>query len=142
MLSQLTAMPNNTPSRILNVSLWLVQALLAASFIWAASMKLFQSPDKLAAMWPWTGQVSQWLVKGTGIIDLLGGLGIVLPSLLRIKPVLTPITGICIILLMICATAFHVSRGETSVIGANICFAIMAAFIAWGRYKKAPVYPR
>jgi hypothetical protein len=135
-------MQQSTPSRALLVSLWLVQALLAACLIWAASMKLFQSPGKLAAMWPWTGQVPQALVKGTGIIDFAGGLGIILPSLLRIKPMLVPITGICIIILMVCASAFHISRGEASVIGANVCFALMAAFVAWGRYKKAPITPR
>lgn len=124
------------PSKALNIALWTTQILLAASMVWAASMKLFQPVDKLAAMWPWAGQVPAAFVKFTGIIDLLGGLGLILPAMLHIRPRLTPITAIAVIVLMICASAFHISRGEASVIGVNIAFAAMAAFIAWGRLKE------
>jgi len=124
------------PSKALNITLWVAQLLLASSMVWAASMKLLQ-PEKVAAMWPWAGQVSPALVKFTGIVDLLGGLGLVLPILLNIKPKLTPIAAICVIVLMVCASIFHVVRGEASQIGVNIVFASIAAFIAWGRFKKA-----
>ena len=125
-----------TPSKALNIWLWIAQVLLAASLIWASSMKLFQSIEKLALMWPWVAQVPPALVRFTGIVDLLGALGLILPTLTRIKPILTPVAAICIIVLMICAGTFHVIRGEASVIGVNIGFAIFAAFIAWGRWKQ------
>lgn len=123
-------------SKALNIALWITQILISASMLWAASMKLFQPIDKLAAMWPWTGQVAPAVVKLTGFIDILGGIGIILPSLLRIQPRLTVLSAIGIIVLMICASIFHISRGEASVIGVNIIFAAMAAFIAWGRSKN------
>ena len=127
------------PSKALNITLWIVQAVLAASFFWGACMKLFMPVNELSAMWPWAGQIPRVLVKITGIVDLTGAIGLIVPSLLRIKPVLTPISAIAIIALMICASLFHIARDETSQIGANIIFAMMAAFIAWGRLKKAPV---
>lgn len=123
-------------SKVLNITLWIAQVLIALTFAWAAYMKLFSPVDKLAAMWPWTGQVSPLLVKGTGIIDLLGALGLILPGLLGVQPKLTGITAICIVVLMVVASAFHISRGEASLIGFNIFVTVFAAFIAWGRLKR------
>lgn len=127
------------PATILHVILWVVQIGLSVSLLWAAGMKLFQPPDKLATMWPWVGQVPVALVKFTGIVDLLGAMGLVLPALLRIRPQLTPLTAGCLILLMVCASIFHIMRGEASVIGVNIVFALLAVFVAWGRLTKAPI---
>lgn len=124
------------PSNTLNIILWITQVLLSITFIWAACMKLFQSSDKLAAMWPWTAE-NTVLVKLTGVLDLLAGLGLVLPGLLRIQPKLTIFTAYASIALMIAAIIFHVSRGEASQIGINIFFAALAAFIAWGRTKNS-----
>lgn len=124
------------PSKALNIILWILQALLAATLIWAAVMKLGKPPRELAAMWPWAGEVSPALVQLTGIADLLGGLGLILPGLLRIKPGLTPVTALGVVALMICASMFHILRGEASQIGFNVVVAVIAGFIAWGRLKK------
>lgn len=129
----------NRPSKVLNITLWIVQVLMACTLIWAAYTKWFQPIDKLAAMWPWTGQIAPMQVKLTGLADLLGGLGLVLPAMLRIRPKLTPVAAIGVVLLMVCASVFHISRGEASVIGFNIVFAVLAAFVAWGRLTKAPI---
>src|SRR5689334_2640290 len=121
-------------SRVFTITLWIVQGLLASSLIWSSWMKLFQPVHELAAMWPWAGEVSPLLIKFTGVVDLLGGLGLVLPAGLRIQPKLTPIAALGIIALMVCASVFHISRGESSSIGANIIFALLAGFVAWGRF--------
>jgi len=130
------------PSKTLHVILWIVQLLLASSMIWASSVKLFQPVNQVAAMWPWAGEVSETFLKFTGVVDLLGASGLILPSLLRIQPKLTPIAAIGVVILMICASAFHISRGEGANIAPNVIFAIMATFIAWGRFRKAPIYPK
>lgn len=125
-------------SNTLNIFLWIAQVLLAVTLLWAAYMKLFQPAEKLAEMWPWT-EGNTGLVKFTGIVDLLGALGLILPSLLRIKPNLTVVTAYFILSLMIGASVFHIYRGEASQIGINVFFAALAIFVAWGRDKKAPV---
>ncbi len=127
---------SNTPSKALHYSLWTAQVLLSASLLWAAGMKLFQPIEKLSAMWPWTGQVSPAVVTFTGLVDLLAALGLVLPMLFSIRPKLTGIAALGLVLLMICATVFHVLRGEVSLIGANIVFSALAAFVAWGRFRS------
>jgi len=126
--------------RFLHMTLWTTQLLLSASLIWAAALKLFQPVEQLSVMWPWTAEVSAVLLTFTGIVDLLGGLGILLPSLLRIKPVLTPVAAVAIVVQMIGAGVFHLGRSEE--ILPNIVFALMAAFIAWGRWKGAPIQPK
>ncbi|MDF3029409.1 MAG: hypothetical protein K0S23_3716 [Fluviicola sp.] len=122
-----------------HIVLWIAQILLSLCLIWAGIVKLFQPIDQLETMWPWTGEVSPALVKLTGIIDLLGALGLLLPSLFKFKPILTPIAAIGIILLMIAASVFHTCRGEGSQIGFNIVVAVISAFIAYGRLKLAPI---
>jgi uncharacterized membrane protein len=124
---------SKSKSKVLHVSLWIVQILLSLTLIWSSAMKLFQSPKELSAMWPWAGEVSVGLVKITGIVDLLGALGLILPMLLRIKPIVTVAAALGIILLMVCAAVFHISRGEGSQIMPNVIFASLAAFVAWGR---------
>ncbi|GGN04067.1 hypothetical protein GCM10010967_43690 [Dyadobacter beijingensis] len=108
-----------------------MQALLSVTLVWAAYMKLFQSPQALAAMWPWAGQVPPVLVKLTGTLDLLAGIGLVLPALLRVGPALTFAAAVGLVLLMVCAMFFHLSRGESPVF--NAAFGLLAAFVAWGR---------
>jgi DoxX-like family len=90
-------------------------------------------------MWPWAGQVPALLVKFTGFVDVLAAIGLVLPALLRIQTKLTPIAAIGVMVLMAVAGVFHIARGEASVIGVNLGFAAIAAFVAWGRMTKAPI---
>ncbi|AKD58752.1 membrane protein [Spirosoma radiotolerans] len=119
-------------STLLNVALWAAQIVLAISLIWAASMKLIQSVDQLAVMWPWTAEHTT-LVKLTGILDLLASVGLVLPMLLRVRPRITVYAACGILVLMVAASLFHIARGEISQIGINVFFALLAIFIAWGR---------
>jgi len=128
-------------SKVMNILLWIAQVILAGTLIWASAMKLFLPASQLAAMWPWTAEHSG-LVKLTGVLDLLAGIGLILPALLRIQPRLTTYAAYGTVLLMIAASVFHITRGEGSQIGVNIFFAAFAVFIAWGRQQKAPIAPR
>lgn len=123
-------------SKTMHVALWVAQVILAVIFLMGAVMK-WQPIEKTAAMMPWVGQVPSVVVRLLGIVDLLAATGLILPSLLRIQPRLTSWTAVCVIVLMICAIVFHVSRGEAAVIGINIFCIVVAAFIAWGRVKMA-----
>lgn len=126
----------------LNISLWIAQFLLAALYLMAGSSKVFQPIDELTIMLPWVAQSPEGLVRFIGIAELLGALGLLLPSLLRIKPVLTPVAALGLALLQLLASGFHLSRGESSVIGMNIVLMAIALFVTWGRLKKAPIEPK
>jgi uncharacterized membrane protein YphA (DoxX/SURF4 family) len=127
-------MNEQNKTKVMNIVLWILQIFLAVIFIWAGAMKLLK-PEALP--WPWVKE-NPGLEKLTGVIDLLAGLGLVLPALLRIQPKLTIYAAYGTVTLMIAASIFHISRGEASQIGFNIFILISAAFIAWGRLKKAP----
>jgi len=131
-----------TPSKGLNITLWVAQGLLAAMFLMAGANKFFQSIEELAKMLPWVTDMPMGLVKFIGISELLGGLGLLLPSILRIKPTLTPLAALGLSIVMLLASIFHISRGEFSAIGMNIVLLAIALFIAWGRTKKVPIHAK
>jgi uncharacterized membrane protein YphA (DoxX/SURF4 family) len=118
-----------------NVTCLVLQILLSATLLWAGYTKIFTPQDELATMWPWTADNPK-LVIVAGIFDILGGLGIVLPSLLKIKAQLTLYAAIGIILLMLSAAIFHISRGEISDIGINIFVIVLAGFVAWKYFRN------
>lgn len=128
-----------SPSKGLNITLWIAQALLMLMYLMAGATKLFQSIEELSKMLPWVKQLSPGLVRFIGLSELLGSLGLVLPAVLRIMPKLSPVAAIGLALIQLFAIVFHLSNGEGGVIVMNILFLLIAAFIAWGRIKKAPI---
>ncbi|MBT2622799.1 DoxX family protein [Chryseobacterium sp. ISL-6] len=122
-------------SKILNISLWTVQIFLSTSLIWASSMKLFQPIDELSKMWPWTA-ANRGLVIITGIFDATAAIGLVFPNLINPKTRFTIYAAYGVILLMISASIFHISRGEISQIGINIFFLLISIYIVWGKNKQ------
>lgn len=119
----------------MTIFLWTVQIILAATFFWAAYMKLLQPTEQLATMWPWTKN-NETLVTISGIADLLAALGLILPGLLRTLPKFTVYACIGILALMVAAIIFHISRGEASQIGINVFVAVLAVFVALGRMRR------
>lgn len=126
---------NQILSKPLNIAAWICQILLSLTLLWAAGMKLFEPIEQLSQQWPWTAD-NPVLTRVAGIVDLLGGLGLVLPMLLRIRPALTLYAAYGTIALMVAASIFHISRGEVSQIGFNIFIALVAGFVVWVRSKK------
>ncbi len=131
-------METTKSSKGINIALWIAQVLIALTLVWGAYAKLLQPIEETAKMMPWVLE-NPTLVNLTGIIDLLGAIGIILPAALKIQPKLTVLAAYGVIALMIAASVFHISRGEASLIGMNIFFLILAAFVAWGRTKKVPI---
>lgn len=135
----MTAQKNN---KALNITLWVAQVLFGLMFIMAGASKAMQPIEALAESMPWVTTVSAGLVKFIGISELLGGIGLLLPSILRIKPELTVWAAYGLALVMVLAGVFHATRGEYSAIGVNVFMMAIAIFIAWGRSKKAPILPK
>lgn len=118
--------------------LWIAQSILAILLLSGAAMK-FMPVEKISVMMPWTGQVPVFLLRILGVVDLLGAMGLLLPGLLHIKPVLLIWASAGISILMLSAIVFHISRGEANVIGFNSICLVMAIFITMGRKKKQEV---
>jgi uncharacterized membrane protein YphA (DoxX/SURF4 family) len=130
-------MTNQKNNKAINIVLWVAQGLLAVMFIMAGMMKASQPIAALAESLPWVTSTPIGLVRFIGISELFGGIGLLLPSVFRIKPLLTVWAALGLALVMVLAAGFHASRGEYSNIGMNIVLIGVALFIAWGRSKKA-----
>jgi len=129
-------------SKALHIALWIAQVVLGGMFIMAGIMKSTQPVTDLSKSVPWTANVPLPMVRVIGISELLGGIGLILPGLARTKTTLIPIAAIGILLIMLFAMVYHIANEETNVIAFNIVLALVAAFIAWGRLKKVPIYPK
>lgn len=132
-------MTNQKSNKAINIVLWIAQGLLAVMFIMAGLMKATQPVEALTDALPWVANTPLALVKFIGISELLGGLGLIIPSIFRWKPNLTVLAALGLALVMVLASGFHAARGEFSSIGMNVILLGLALFIAWGRSKKAPI---
>lgn len=132
-------MTNQKSNKAMNIALWVAQALLAIMFIMAGITKTTQSLDVLAESMPWVTSTPLALVRFIGISELLGGLGLLIPSIFRFKPFLTIWAALGLALVMIFAAIFHAVRGEFASIVVNFIILGIAVFIAWGRSKKAAI---
>lgn len=126
----------------LNIALWIAQALLAVGFGMAGWMKVTAPMPELVEKMGWPGALPEPLVRFIGAAELAGAVGIVLPAATRILPFLTPVAGAGLVLVMVLALLFHLSRGELGAVPFNVILGGLAAFVAWGRFKKARILPR
>ena len=122
--------------RKINAILWTAQVLLALLFVFAGAMKLVAPPEMLKG--PGI-QFPLLFLRFIGVCELAGGLGLVLPGLLRIRTGLTPLAAAGLVVIMIGATATTLIGGMGA--GALVPFVvgILAAWIAYGRSRQVPL---
>ena len=118
----------------MNVALWIVQGLLAALFLFAGGAKLVLPLDQMVGPVALPG----WFLRFLGVAEVLGALGLVLPGLLRIRPGLTPLAAAGLVIIMIGATVVTLVGGMVAVALMNLVVALLAAFVAYGRWRLAP----
>lgn len=120
----------------MNVVLWIVAGLLAAVYLAAGGMKLATPREKLLASpnLGWAADFSGAAVKGIGAVEVLGALGLILPWVLGIASVLTPVAATGLVLVQAGAIVVHVRRKETTVLPVNVVLLVLAAFLAIGRF--------
>lgn len=128
-------------STALRAGLWIAQVLLAAMFIMSGLMKGLTPIPELVKSLPWAGDYSVTFVRSIAVIDLAGGIGILLPALTRILPRLTVLAALGCAVLQVFAMVFHLSRGEWMVLPVNLVLFGLSVFVFWGRSRKVPILP-
>jgi len=123
----------------MNIALWIIQVLLAATFILAGVLKSLRPIDSLAPRIDWVNAVPAWLVRFIGVAELLGGIGLLVPALSGIDPWLTPLAAAALALVMLFALIFHVVRGEVNRLASSVILGILAVFAAYGRFVLVPL---
>lgn len=123
--------------------LWVFQVLLALLFIFAGGMKLVMPYEEMVKQANATnGPVfPHAFLLFIGVAELLGGLGLILPSALRIKPGLTPLAAAGLLIIMIGAVVITLPGGF-AMFAMPLVAGILLAFVAYGRWKLAPIPPR
>lgn len=122
----------------MNVAVWIVQALLALAFAGAGFMKMTTPREKLQTNMKWVEDFSASTIKGIGALEALAAIGLILPWLTGILPVLTPLAAVGLILTMIGAIIVHLRRGEYPGVVVNLVLLALAAFVAYGRFVAVP----
>ena len=123
-----------------NTLLWVLQWLFGIYFI-AVGVMHFIVPEGLPTIMEWMYELNDTMHIIIGIAEIAGGLGLILPSLTRIRPELTVYAAAGLVLLMIGAIIYHAGRGEGASIGNNVFLAAVVAFIGYGRWKLEPIRP-
>jgi uncharacterized membrane protein YphA (DoxX/SURF4 family) len=123
---------------IVTYALWIVQALLALVFLLSGGMKLVLPLDVLTEQMP---GLPGLFIRFIGAAETLGAIGLILPSLLRIRPGLTPLAAAGLTIIMTGATLLTpaLTDGQIVLAALPLALGILAAFVAYGRWRRAPI---
>jgi uncharacterized membrane protein YphA (DoxX/SURF4 family) len=123
----------------MNLALWIVAIVLAATFAGSGLMKLLVPKDKLVnAGQGWAQDYTSANIRLIGFAELLGAAGLILPAVTHIAPILVPLAAIGLVLVMLGAAMVHARRKEAMNIGVNAVLLALAVFVAWGRFGPYP----
>ncbi len=87
-------------------------------------------------------EMPRWFQLFIGIAEVLAAVGLILPGLTRIMPGLVPAAAVGIMVVMVSATIFHLSRGEYGAAATTFVLLLIATFVAYGRWRRHPITPR
>ena len=119
----------------MNIVLWIVAGVLAVGMLASGAMKIARPKAALAASGlGWVEDFSDGAVKGIGALEVLAALGLILPAVLDIAPILVPIAATGVVLLMIGAAITHARRREFNAIPIPVVLALLGLFIAIFRF--------
>ena len=124
----------------MNIVLWIIQVLLALLFLFSGGMKLVIPPDVLMSMGsPNQVRIPGWLIQFIGVCEVLGGLGLILPGLFKIKTGLTPLAAAGLLIIMIGAVTLTIIGDGIAAGIVPFVVALLLAFVLYGRTRLAPL---
>lgn len=115
----------------MEIAYWIVAGLLGVFYLYAGGKKVAQRKEQLAPMMGWVDTVPMRLVRIIGVVEILGAVGLVLPPLTGIAPVLAVVAALGFLVLQVLATGLHLSRGEVRETGLNVALIVLAGVAAW-----------
>jgi uncharacterized membrane protein YphA (DoxX/SURF4 family) len=123
----------------MNIVLWVLQVLLALAFFAHGCLFLFPPASIVEQM---NASLPRWFQLFLGVAEVLAAVGLTLPGITRIQPQLVSWAAAGIMIIMIGATIFHVSRAEISSAITTAVLLALASFVAYLRWRGAPIRPR
>ncbi len=119
----------------MNRLLWVLQVLLALLFLLSGVMKLVMPAAQLTAQSP----LPVWFLRFIGVAEIFGGLGLVLPGMLRIKTALTPLAAACLFIIMVGAVVVTLQTMGAKMAITPFITGLLTLFVAYGRWRLAPL---
>ena len=123
----------------MNIVLWVLQVLLALAFLAHGCLLLFPPAGMVEQM---NASLPRWFQLFLGAAEVLAAVGVTLPGFTRIQPWLVSCAAAGIMIVMISATIFHLIRGEMGSAITTVMLLAMATFVAYVRWRVAPIRPR
>ena len=123
----------------MSIVLWILQFVLAIAFVLTGLVKVLQPYEVLADRMAWVQDYSPGLVRGIGVLEILGGIGLVLPALLGVLPILTPLAAAGLAVIMALAVLHHLRSHERGQVLFTAALLILLVIVAWGRFSLAPL---
>lgn len=124
----------------MHVALWAAAGVLAALLLVAGLTKGLQPKDRLYEQGlTYVEDFPGWLIRTLGWAEVLGAVGLILPGLVGVAPVLVPVAAICVGVTMVGAVVVHLRRGETAKALVPLVLLVLAALVAWGRLGPWPL---
>ena len=120
----------------MNYALWIIQWLLALLFLFAGGMKLVLPIEEMTKQMPLP--LPGLFLRFTGVVEVLGAIGLILPWLLRIRPGLTPLAAAGLAIVMIGATVYTLAAGDFTAALIPLVVGLLSAFVAYSRWRLAP----
>ena len=121
------------------LSFWVAQTILAGVFFLQGIMKLIVPVDALAQTHFWINVAPEWFVKMIGLIEVLAGIGLIVPAMLQYRPEWSMRAGFGVLLLLILAVVFHIIRKEWSNLPTIIVLGAIDVYFLWGRLRIEPI---
>jgi uncharacterized membrane protein YphA (DoxX/SURF4 family) len=122
----------------MNITLWVLQVLLAAAFFAHGWLFLAPSPEMLELM----KSIPKAFRIFLGIAEVLAAVGLTLPGITRILPWLVPSAAAGLMIVMVSATILHTTRGEVGAAMTTAILFVLLTFVAYMRWKVKPIPPR
>ena len=119
--------------------LWVAQILLALGMLFAGVIKQTMSDVELTSFYPIFPAI---FIRFIGVCEVLGAIGVIVPAALRIRPELTPLAAAGLAVIMAGAVVSTIAMGAASMIATPLILFLLAVFVAYGRWKLAPIAPR
>jgi putative oxidoreductase len=123
----------------MNILLWVLQIVLALAFFAHGCLLLFPPAAIVDQM---NASLPRWFQLFIGVAEILAAVGLTVPGFTRIQPWLVSCAAAGLMIVMICATVFHVTRGEVSSAITTFVLLTMSTFVAYLRWRVLPIRPR
>ncbi|MCS5713521.1 DoxX family protein [Herbiconiux sp. CPCC 205716] len=111
------------------IAYWIVAGLLAVFYVYSGGIKAVRSKEALRPMMGWVDDMPFGVVRAIGVVEVVGAVGLIVPSLLGVAPWLAFAAAVGLVLVQVGAGVVHLRRGEN--VWMNGVLAVVAGVVVW-----------